>query len=160
MKRMFPLVIAMIGAMVVALAPASPASAHPGFHVIVLEGSMSITDEDWPDSDDYGFKRFSGVINLPPTATSGSARFEGCADEVRVVLEVVATHSLSLFADGRVVVTTRTKLYEGASCATTDLELSVARSMTVPAYATKSDNWTVNASGNSSGLVLTVRNAV
>jgi hypothetical protein len=157
-KRLATLVLAMFAA-AVALVPAGTASAHAGFHSVSISGSMTIKDADWPDSDDYAYPSFSRDLTLSATTASASAQFQGCADEVRVVLDVTATHNATPFGSYDVTISTRTRFYEGSSCSTTDLDADASRSFVVPGWTTRSDQWVVNSDGNSVTILLNVRNS-
>jgi hypothetical protein len=158
-KRLVTLVLVMLGAVAVALVPAGAASAHAGFHVVSISGSMTIKDADWPDGDDYAYPNFSRDLTLSSTVSSASAQFTGCADEVRIVLDVTATHNPSPFGSYDVTISTRTRLYEGSSCSTTDLDASGSRSFVVGGWTTKSDQWVVSSDGNSVSILMSVRNS-
>jgi len=160
MKRLVTLALVMLAAVSTALIPAGSASAHDGTHAIVIDGKMTIKDEDWPDSDDYAYPTFARTLVLTVGTASASARFTGCADEVRVVLDVTASHNPSPFADQTVSIQTMTRLYEGESCATTDLERVVVRTFTVAPYTTRSDQWSVDDDGDGVDILMHVRNAL
>lgn len=159
MKRLVTLVLAIVGAVTVALIPASAASAHANSHVLTINVSMTIKDADWPDSDDYAYPKWTRSLTLSGTAQSVSTQFQGCADEVRIVLDVVASHNPSPFAGQEVSISTRTRLYEGTSCGTTDLDASASRSWgTLLPYTTRSDQWVVSSDGNHVSTILTIKN--
>jgi hypothetical protein len=153
MKRVVTLILAASLAVIATLIPAGAASAHAGPHVVYLEVSMTIKDADWPDSDDYAYPSWSRQLRLSEATPSATTRFEGCADEVRVILDVQASHNPSPFANGDVTIKTKTRLYEGSSCGTTDLERSMSRSFVAPEYVGGYDSWTINDSGGDSASV-------
>jgi hypothetical protein len=156
MKRVVTLVLAAFLAMTATLIPAGAASAHAGPHVVYLEVSMTIKDADWPDSDDYAYPRWTRELRINVDTPSATTRFEGCADEVRVVLDVQVSHNPSPFANGNVAVKTKTRLYEGSSCATTDLEASMSRTFVAPEYVGATDSWVISASDDSASIRLRV----
>jgi hypothetical protein len=159
MKRLVTLAAAIVGAVTIALVPASAASAHSNSHALTINVSMTIKDADWPDADDYAYPSWTRNITLSGTAQSVSTQFQGCADEVRIVLDVTISHNPSPFAGQEVSVNTRTRLYEGTSCSTTDLDASASRSFGVGPYSTISDQWVVSSDGNHVSTILTIRNS-
>jgi hypothetical protein len=153
MKRIVTLVVAAFVAMTAALVPAGAASAHAGPHVVYLQVSMTIKDADWPDSDDYAYPKWTRELRLSVDTPSASTQFEGCADEVRVILDVTASHNPSPFANGDVAIKTKTRLYEGSSCGTTDLEKSTSRAFLAPEYVGATDSWVISDSGGDSASI-------
>ncbi|HCU51713.1 MAG TPA: hypothetical protein DGG94_18255, partial [Micromonosporaceae bacterium] len=91
-KRLVATAVAVVGAVAVALVPVTPASAHAGSHAISITGNMTIKDADWPDADDYAHVNFSRNLSINAATPSASARFTGCADEVRIVIDVTVSH--------------------------------------------------------------------
>ncbi|HLL69003.1 MAG TPA: hypothetical protein VK453_25310 [Micromonosporaceae bacterium] len=151
MKRLIAAVLTTVAAMALVVLPASSASAHPNDHTVAVSGSMYIHDSDFQgwDDEDVSFHKLVVVSGDAPVATM---RFQGCADEVRVVLDVTVVHEAGA---GRVNVTTRTRLYEGASCATTDLDQSDTRHL-VNVGISAHDKWTTRSDGNYVTVRMTV----
>ncbi|HLL67698.1 MAG TPA: hypothetical protein VK453_18580 [Micromonosporaceae bacterium] len=152
MKRLMAAVLATVGAVALVVLPAGSASAHPSYHSIGVWGHMNITDADWPDGDDHNYVEFSGGASVSEATPTASLRFEGCSDEVRVVLDVTIVHQPN---QPWVTVNTRTRLYEGASCATTDKERDVRRTYYVGSERLQ-DSWTVWSGGNMGSTMLNV----
>jgi hypothetical protein len=136
-----------------ALIPAGAASAHAGPHTVYLDVSMTIKDADWPDRDDYAYPTWTRQLKLNVDTPKASTQFEGCADEVRVLLDVLVSHNPSPFANGNITVKTKTRLYEGTSCGTTDLESSTDRSFVAPEYVGATDSWVISDSGGDSASI-------
>lgn len=63
---------------------------------------------------------------------------------------------------GDLLINTHTRLYEGASCSTTDLDAQSRRSFIVAGIpgntGSNGDKWTVNSDGNKVTVTLVVRN--
>lgn len=156
MKRIVTLVLAAFIAMGAALIPAGAASAHAGPHTVYLDVSMTIKDDDAPFGDEYAYPEWERELKLTVDKPSASTRFEGCADEVRVVLDVTVSHDPDPWANHDVAVKTRTRLYEGASCRTTDLEASTSRSFIAPEYVGAMDIWSVNSGDDGASISLKV----
>lgn len=159
MKRLISVALATLGAVALAIVPAGPASAHQGAHTVMLVGNMSITDADWPDGDDHKNVDIQQVVTLSAAEQTQTVRFTGCADEVRVVLDVTISHTT---LSGDLLINTHTRLYEGASCSTTDLDAQSRRSFIVAGIpgntGSNGDKWTVNSDGNKVTVTLVVRN--
>lgn len=156
MKRLISAGLVALGAVSLAVVPAGPASAHLGTHTVSISGHMSITDADWPDGDDHKHVDILKSVTLSGAEPSQTVRFTGCADEVRVVLDVAFSHT----ATGGLQAATHTRLYEGASCSTTDLDGQSRRTVALPANASASDLWGVNSDGNKVGVLLQMRHSV
>lgn len=152
MKRLVTLALATLGAAAVALVPAGTASAHAGTHVVSLEVKMTIKDADWPDSDDYAYPQWTRSVTITEATPSKTTQFQGCADEVRVVLDVTVSHNPSPFANYDVAIRTKTRFYEGASCDTTDLEVTTTRAFVVPGFSSASDSWVVSSGDDHASL--------
>jgi hypothetical protein len=153
MKRVLTLALAAFVAVTAALIPAGAASAHAGPHVVYLDVSMTIKDADWPDGDDYAYPKWTRQLKINVDTPSASTQFEGCADEVRVLLDVLVSHNPSPFANGDVSVQTKTRLYEGASCSTTDLEKSTNRAFVAREYVGYTDSYVISDSGGDSASI-------
>lgn len=152
MKRLVTLALAMLGAATVALVPAGTASAHANTHVVSLQVEMTIKDADWPDSDDYAYPKWNRSVTISEATPSRTTQFEGCADEVRVVLDVTVSHNPSPFANFDVAIRTRTRFYEGSSCSTTDLEATTTRAFVVPGFSSATDSWVVTSGDDHASL--------
>jgi hypothetical protein len=157
MKRLVTLALATLGAAAVALVPASTASAHANNHVVSLEVGMTIKDADWPDSDDYAYPEWRRSVTITEATPSRTTRFEGCADEVRVILDVTVSHNPSPFATFDVAIRTKTRFYEGASCSTTDLEVTTTRAFLVPGFSSASDSWVVKSGDDHASIRIYAR---
>ncbi|MEH1126614.1 hypothetical protein [Micromonospora sp. CPCC 206061] len=157
MKRLVTLVLATLGAAAVALVPAGTASAHAGTHVVSLDVEMTIKDADWPDSDDYAYPKWKRSVTISEATPSRTTQFVGCADEVRVVLDVTVSHNPSPFANFDVAIKTRTRFYEGSSCNTTDLEVTTTRNFVVPGFSSATDSWVVKSGDDHASLWIYAR---
>ncbi|MFF5234998.1 hypothetical protein [Dactylosporangium sp. NPDC000521] len=109
--------VALAAAAATLVGPATAAHAFP-VRTLNVQFSLFIHDQDGPDPDDTGtFPFTSGPMTVGPTAgvTTGGG-FDLCVDEVRIKGEFTA----NLDVTGRVRTKTTMRLFEGASCATTD----------------------------------------
>jgi hypothetical protein len=104
---------------------ADAATPHDPPHLVSITGNIFMYDEDtWPESDDVGNSMVYVQTSVGSNVPSGTASAEGCVDdEVRVVVSYRVDDSLEW--PGWVLVTPTYRLYEGASCGTTDLDGAV-----------------------------------
>ncbi|TDC30207.1 hypothetical protein [Micromonospora sp. KC213] len=148
MKRIVTLVLAGVVAMTAALIPAGAASAHAGPHTVSLDLHMFIKDsESWPDPDhEYADLKWERELKLTVAQPSASTQFVGCAGrEVRVVVDVFVSHDPDPWANHDVEVMTKTRLYEGESCQTDDLEKTTYRSFVAREYVGGYDHWVIKS---------------
>lgn len=117
---------------------ASAALAHAKTHSTSISGNMHIVDHDWPDANDTGNRAIGPVGQSSPAAYSTG----GCVDEVRGTITITFADSSSF--PGWLLATLKTRLYEGASCSTNDLDGSDLRTVWLPPNATTSVKFRVN----------------
>ncbi|MCW6009896.1 hypothetical protein K1W54_35940 [Micromonospora sp. CPCC 205371] len=122
MRRFLAVVAALAVGGLTLVGLASPASAHNPPHLISITGNMHILDDDnWPETDDVGDRSFNIQTSVGSTAPSATVSAQGCVDdEVRVVVSYRVDDNNTF--PGWVFVTPSYRLFEGASCSTTDLD--------------------------------------
>jgi len=110
--------------------PAPVPETHPEYYRrVTVTGNMFLRDHETFGSDETGNFAIDRTVDLSPDSRTGTFTIENCVgDEVRSTVQF----SLSLRDDNTTVdVQTASRLYEGASCSTDDLEDSDSESYTV-----------------------------
>jgi hypothetical protein len=138
-RRLRRAVLGAVTALIAIGALAAPAKAHGANHAILISGNMYLVDYDWDSANETNFLTYTGSMGVGPTTIFNSWSKTGCADEVRGVIRVEATHSSSTSVEVRL----RAYLYEGTSCSTTDFDGYKEYVFTVPLGSTVSKSFTV-----------------
>lgn len=105
----------------VASASAQSWGANEHVKIMAQYGSEMLVVDDEIVGDEHEKFNLSGAVfgKLSRTSTSFSSTLEKCVDEVRTKLIV---QGLTYASDRSATITAHLKLYEGASCFTTDLD--------------------------------------